>query len=104
MFFAGDAYKAFKSQVSSSLDTELNHYVGQQLLDEYPGESKTDLILNQVREGAFGLLRRWPEMKSKLHLCFNQNLPDRLRQMAWKLNLRNPKGTRKNLTIICWQT
>ncbi|XP_072047910.1 uncharacterized protein [Amphiura filiformis] len=96
----GDAYKSFNSKLSTFLDHYLNNYVGQQLLEEFPSESKTDLILHQVREGAFGLLRRWPEMKCKLHLCFNQNLPDRLRQMAWKLNLRNPKARSSYLEIL----
>ena len=39
------------------------------------------------------LLKKWPEMKSKLHVCLNQPLADPIRQLAWKLFLSNPKGT-----------
>ena len=37
------------------------------------------------------LLRRWPDMKSKLRACLNQPLPGPIRQLAWRLYLENTK-------------
>lgn len=45
------------------------------------------------------LLKKWPEMKSKLHVCFNQPLAPPIRQLAWKLFLANPKGTFVRLRV-----
>lgn len=61
-------------------------------MEEYPINSKSDLVMDGAQEGVVGLLKKWPEMKTKLHICFNQILPEKLRQIAWRLFLENMRG------------
>lgn len=89
----GKTYKELYGKVSGSIDQHLNNDVARTLMEDYPINSKSDLILEGAQDGIVGLLRKWPEMKSKLHVCFNQVLPDKLRQVAWKLFLENVRGT-----------
>ena len=77
--------------MSRSLDQNLNNDVAKQLLENQPLITKTDLVLNSAEEGATALLRKWPDMRSKLCVCFNQPLPIELRHLAWKLFLENSK-------------
>ena len=55
-------------------------------------ETRTDLVIETAEDGAVSLLKKWPDMKSKLHVCFNQPLPDPIRQLAWHLYLNDPRG------------
>ena len=90
---SGRAHGEVYNKVSVLLDQHLNNEVARQLMEEYPINTKTDMILEAAQEGATSLLRKWPDMKSKLHICFNQPLPESLRQLTWKLFLDNTKGT-----------
>ncbi|XP_033627019.1 uncharacterized protein LOC117289929 isoform X2 [Asterias rubens] len=87
----GETLQNFKQLASKSLDQHLSSHANQQLLTSAPTGSKSELILDHAREGALGLLKRWPGNKAKLHQFFNQALPDRLRQITWRLFLRSPK-------------
>ena len=80
------------SKASVALDQYLNNEVARQLMEDFPINTKSDLILDAAQEGAIGLLKKWPDMKSKLCISFNQILPSRLRQLAWKLFLDNTPG------------
>ena len=73
------------------MDQYLNEDVARQLMEECPMDTKSDLIIEGAEEGAISLLRRWPEMKVKLHICLNQALPTNIRNLAWRLYLNNPK-------------
>ena len=90
-FFSGQIYRDFFAKVSHSLDQHISNEVARQLMEEFPLETKSDLIVEQAQEGAMSLLRRWPEMKWKLRACFNQPLPGPIRQLAWRLYLENTK-------------
>ena len=74
------------------MDQHLNNEVAKQLMEDYPINTKTDLILDCAQEGAVSILKKWPDMKSKLHICFNQPLPKSIRQLAWRLFLENAKS------------
>ena len=87
----GQIFNKLCSRVSRSLDQNLNNDVARQLLEDQPINTKTDLVLEAAQEGAVALLRKWPNMRSKLHVCFNQPLTGELRQLAWKLFLENSK-------------
>ncbi|XP_022103716.1 uncharacterized protein LOC110986276 [Acanthaster planci] len=87
----GDAFQSFNQAASKTLDKHLSNHANQQLLNSSPLESKSELVLEQAREGALGLLKSWPGNKAKFRRFFNQALPDRLRQIAWRLYLRSPK-------------
>lgn len=92
----GNAYGDVYSRISVLTDQHLNNEVARQLMEEYPINTKTDLILESAQEGITSLLRKWPDMKAKLHVCFNQPLPLPLRQLAWQLYLDNTKGEKSH--------
>ncbi|XP_070572831.1 uncharacterized protein [Ptychodera flava] len=96
----GKSFRTLQTSVSHSLDQHLNNQVARELLEDFPVITKSDLVLNHARDGAVALLKKWPEMKSKLHLCLNQALPDRLRQIAWKLFLHNPHLKKQYVEIL----
>ncbi|XP_055863033.1 uncharacterized protein LOC106072877 [Biomphalaria glabrata] len=79
------------NKVSGVMDQQLNSQVGQQLLDDSPTDTRPDLVIEAAEEGVISLLKRWPDMKSKLHVCFNQPLVEPMRQLAWHLYLSNPR-------------
>ena len=91
---SGSAYADLYGKCSVSLDQHLNNEVARQLLEEQPINTKSDLILDSAQEGIISILKKWPDMKSKLHIHLNQPLPDSLRQLTWRLYLDNPKGER----------
>ena len=91
IYFPGVSFKELFGRVSRSLDQHLNNHVAGVLQEEEPTDTKTDLVLENAEEGAIALLRKWPDMRSKLHVCFNQPLPKELRQLAWKLFMENSK-------------
>ena len=78
--------------MSVYLDQNLNEEVSRQLLEEAPIGTKSDLVIDFAEDGAMSLLKKWPEMKSKLLFCLNQPLPIRVRQLAWRLYLTNTRG------------
>ncbi|BFZ18747.1 hypothetical protein BsWGS_21786 [Bradybaena similaris] len=87
----GSSSKNLLNKVSSLMDLHLNEQVSKQLLDDYPSNTRSDLVIEAAEEGAMSLLKRWPDMKSKLHILFNQPLPEPIRQLAWHLFLSNPQ-------------
>ncbi|XP_077995375.1 uncharacterized protein LOC144448905 isoform X2 [Glandiceps talaboti] len=96
----GKSFTNLQVNVSHSLDQHLNNQVAKELLEDFPVITKSDLVLGHARDGSVALLRKWPEMKNKLHLCLNQVLPDRLRQIAWKLFLHNPNLKKQYVEIL----
>ncbi|XP_067670758.1 uncharacterized protein [Haliotis asinina] len=96
----GSVFSALSRKVSSMTDQHLNEDVAKQLMDDFPLSTKSDLVINSAEEGALSLLRRWPEMKAKLHVCFNQPLPEAIRQLAWRLYLNNPKVRKEYIDIL----
>ena len=88
----GSVYNNLYKKVSVFLDQNLNEEVSRQLLEETPLGTKSDLVIDFAEDGALSLLKKWPEMKSKLLFCLNQPLPVRVRQLAWRLYLTNTKG------------
>ena len=91
-FVTGAAFNGLYNQVAVSLDQHMNNDVAKQLLEEFPINTKTDLVLEAALEGSISLLKKWPDMKNKLHVCVNKPLPEALRQLAWKLFLESTKG------------
>ncbi|XP_078599410.1 uncharacterized protein LOC144874756 isoform X2 [Branchiostoma floridae x Branchiostoma japonicum] len=96
----GSSFTTLNAQVSKMLDMALNNEVARELLEDHPVNTKSDLVLGHARDGAVSLLQRWPDMRDKLHLCLNQPLPPTLRQLAWKLHLRNSKLRRQYATAV----
>ena len=92
IFISGIAHHALQAKVSSLLNRHLNSDVARQLMEDFPVTTKTDVILDNAQEGIIGLLKKWPDMISKLHTCYNQPLPPKLRLSIWKLYLKNDKG------------
>ena len=88
----GQKFLDLYSKASIVLDQHLNNEVARQLMEEFPINTKSDLILDCAQDGAVAMLKKWPDMKSKLRISFNQALPTRLRQLAWKLFLDNTPG------------
>ena len=88
----GSVYNNLYKKVSVYLDQNLNEEVSRQLLEEAPIGTKSDLVIDFAEDGAMSLLKKWPEMKSKLLFCLNQPLPIRVRQLAWRLYLTNTRG------------
>ena len=97
MLFTGTSYESLYKTVSSSLDQHMNNEVARQLMEDYPINTKSDLVLESAQDGIVSLLKRWPGLKPKLHACLNQPLPLPLRQLAWKLFLENTKGNEINI-------
>ena len=58
----------------------------------FVSDTRSDLVIESAEDGAVSLLKRWPDMKNKLHICFNQPLPDPIRSLAWHLYLNDPRG------------
>ncbi|CAG5120922.1 unnamed protein product [Candidula unifasciata] len=87
----GSSSKYLLNKVSALMDIHLNEQVSKQLLDDYPSNTRSDLVIEAAEEGAMSLLKRWPDMKCKLHILFNQPLPEPIRQLAWHLYLSNPQ-------------
>ncbi|CAD5121079.1 DgyrCDS9617 [Dimorphilus gyrociliatus] len=94
-----DSFKKMYNSVAGCIDACLNREVSRQLLEDFPLDTKSDLILTQAQDGAISLLRKWPDMKYKLHVYLNHQLPSNLRLVAWRLFLENTK-IRKEYTDI----
>ena len=88
----GESHQALQEKVSSLLDRHLNADVARQLMEDFPVKTKTDLILENAQDGIIGLLKKWPDMKSKLRIGYNQPLPPKMRRTMWKLYLKNEEG------------
>ncbi|XP_064613164.1 uncharacterized protein LOC135476947 [Liolophura sinensis] len=96
----GGVFGSLYSQVSVLLDQHLNEEVSRELMEDHPIGTKTDLIVSNAEEGAVSLLRRWPEMRTKLHVCLNQPLPSSLRSLTWKLFLSNAKIRKQYVDVM----
>ncbi|XP_030848136.1 uncharacterized protein LOC100888055 [Strongylocentrotus purpuratus] len=99
----GDQCGKFNDTLNQSINKHVNSHVAHQLLDKSgfkPVATKSDLILDQSNEASMALLARWPELKTKLHRCFNKVLPSGLRQLTWKLYLSNPTVRSRYLTRL----
>ncbi|XP_059163173.1 uncharacterized protein LOC131946430 [Physella acuta] len=96
----GSSSKNLFTKVSSVMDQRLNDEVSQQLMDDNPTGTKSDLVVESAHEGVISLLKRWPDMKSKLHICFNQPLVEPLRQLAWQLYLSNPRARKIYVDLL----
>lgn len=90
---AGSVSSSLYKKVSLLLDQGLNEEVSRQLLEDSPADTKSDMVIDNAEEGAISLLKKWPDMKYKLHVCLNQPLSVNFRHLAWKLYLTNTKGT-----------
>ncbi|XP_013383272.1 uncharacterized protein LOC106153737 [Lingula anatina] len=96
----GQAYDALYAKVSLTMDQCLSNEIARELLEESPINTKTDLILNNAKEGSVGILKKWPDLKSKLHVCFNQSLPWALRHIVWRLFLSSTKARKEYVDIL----
>ncbi len=65
--------------------------MAKKLLEDTSLETKTDLVLDTISEGIITLLRKYPEQKHKLHVFFNQPIPQPLRLLSWQLYFSNLK-------------
>lgn len=96
----GTSYTNLYKKVSVCLDRNLNEEVSRQLLEEQPIGTKSDLIIDFAEDGALSLLKKWPEMKSKLCFCLNQSLPFKVRQLAWRLFLTNTRVRKQYVDLL----
>ncbi|KAK7499097.1 hypothetical protein BaRGS_00009644 [Batillaria attramentaria] len=96
----GAAFRGMFSKVSMLMDQHVNEDVARQLMEDSPLDTKTDLVIESAEEGVVSLLKKWPEMKSKLHVCLNQPLALPIRQLAWKLFLSNPKVRKTYIDLL----
>ncbi|XP_048751885.1 uncharacterized protein LOC125663636 isoform X2 [Ostrea edulis] len=96
----GTSYNNLMKKVSLFMDQSLNEEVSRQLLEDSPIDTKSDLIIENAEEGTLSLLKKWPEMKEKLHVCLNQPLPPPLRQLAWRLHLSNTKVRKQYVDLL----
>ncbi|XP_005096813.2 uncharacterized protein LOC101844992 [Aplysia californica] len=87
-------------KVSGLMDQRLNDQVSKQLLDDYPTDTRSDLVIEAAEDGAMSLLKRWPDMKNKLHICFNQPLQEPIRQLAWHLYLNDPRARKTYVDLL----
>ena len=92
LFLLGKPYRDLYNKCSVALDQHLNNDVARQLLEDMPINTKSDLIVDAAQDGIVSLLKKWPDMKSKLHIHLNHPLPENLRQLAWRLYMENQKG------------
>lgn len=86
----GSSYQKLVGVVSGVLDRNLNEEVTQTLIDPSNTHTKAELFLQGASKAAINLLRRWPDLRSKLFACLNRPLPTELRKAVWKMFLANP--------------
>ncbi|KAK7088108.1 uncharacterized protein [Littorina saxatilis] len=96
----GAAFQNMYGKVSMLMDQHLNEDVARQLMEDSPLDTKTDLVVEGAEEGVVSLLKKWPEMKSKLHVCLNQPLAQPIRQLSWRLFLTNPKVRKTYIDLL----
>ena len=85
----GSAHRNLVKKVSNLVDMNLNEDVTQKLMDPINTKTKTELLLSEACLASVSLLKRWPDLKSKLYACFNRPLPCELRKAVWKMFLGN---------------
>ncbi|CAH1801165.1 unnamed protein product [Owenia fusiformis] len=96
----GNAARQLAVKLNNTMETEVNKEVNQKLLDDSSAVTKTDVLLEHSQEGAVSLLKKWPDLKMKLHVCLNRLLPMPLRQITWRLFLNNTKARRKYVDLL----
>ena len=91
---AGSAYQELYNQVSLTLDQQVNNVVAKELLTSTNAidSTKTEFVLDHVRDGAVSILKRWPEMKTKLHMCLNMPIPQKIQSVAWTFFMSDQQG------------
>ncbi|KAL8614022.1 hypothetical protein ACOMHN_023257 [Nucella lapillus] len=96
----GAAFQSMFGKVSMLMDQHMNEDVSRQLMEDSPMDTKTDLVIEGAEEGVVSLLKKWPEMKSKLHVSLNQPLALPIRQLSWRLFLSNPKARKNYMSLL----
>ncbi|KAL4224027.1 hypothetical protein ACF0H5_017484 [Mactra antiquata] len=96
----GSTYSNLYKKVSLLLDQNMNEEVSRQLLEEHPIGTKSDLVIDFAEDGSLSLLKKWPDMKTKLCFCLNQPLPYKVRQLAWRLYLTNTRVRKQYVDLL----
>ncbi|XP_067933396.1 uncharacterized protein [Watersipora subatra] len=95
----GQSYDELYDKISLILDQQVNNTIAKRLLvDSTAVEStKSELLIDHLKDGAVNILRHWPEMKNKLHMCLNIPLPVKLRSAAWTMFMSDINARREYL-------
>lgn len=90
----GVSFDKLYNQVALILDQQVNNTVAKEMLISATAidVTKTELLHVHLRDGAVNILKRWPEMKSKLHMFLNLHLPHKLQSTAWTLFMSDSSG------------
>lgn len=80
------------------LDQQINNSVAKEMMTAATALSstKSELVLDHMRDGAVNILKRWPEMKKKLHMCLNMPIPHKLQSVAWSFFMSDARGNWNN--------
>ena len=72
----------------------MNNAVAKELLVNSSAieSTKSEILLDHLKDGATNILKRWPEMKNKLHMCLNMPLPLKLQSVTWTLFMSDLNG------------
>ena len=91
----GAAYQDLYNQVSLTLDQQVNNVVAKELLTSPNAidSTKTEFILDHLRDGAVSILKRWPEMRTKLHMCLIMPIPQKIQSVAWTFFMADQQGS-----------
>ncbi|KAM8976089.1 LOW QUALITY PROTEIN: uncharacterized protein RCH25_025400 [Pelodytes ibericus] len=95
---AGDIYTKLSAHISSCLEDNLYNYAARELQDSDIPKNQSDLVVKHIQDGVITILEKRPELKTKLHVLFNQPLPVSLRTLTWRLQLSNTKARMDYLT------
>jgi hypothetical protein len=75
------------------LDVSVNNQVARRLFEENAkSTTKTDLVLDTACDGILAILRKHPDLKYKLRIFLNQEIPQPIRFTAWQLFFSNLAG------------
>ncbi len=85
----GHVYENIQSKLSYLLDQSVNNLVAKKMLEDYPLDTKTDLVLDATSEGIVTLLRKHPDQKYKLRVFLNQVIPQPIKFLGWQLFFSN---------------
>ncbi|XP_031550753.1 uncharacterized protein LOC116288150 [Actinia tenebrosa] len=79
------------ARVSAILDQQINDGIMEELMNPSNKKPKTELVLDSASDACADLLKKWPDLRSKLLTCLNRPLPLKLRKVIWEMFLLNPK-------------
>ncbi|KAF6037136.1 hypothetical protein EB796_004544 [Bugula neritina] len=90
----GSNYDQLYNATSHLLDQQVNNTVAKEMLSDSSavGVAKPELINEHLKDGVVSILKRWPEMKVKFHMCLNIPVPTKLRTNAWTLFMSDPRA------------